>query len=363
MQPLLNLHNRGNTCWAASAVQALRGLKTARRMCTPSTCDLFRKALCDAKGVPDAVVPHLFVWARQILKNQEGCGHRPADPAEWFVELCDREQDANTRMFEAKRVKRYECLQCGHVRHVENEEKVLILPCLQDGATPVQTAVDLEFGYQRPIPSTPPVIPPPVLSPSDAFANSQKGTSPATSPGTPPVYPGGAPPLPMSYSEYNQGFGRPVPASVHSVDVVPGETWWRCDDGQVVEVTVDRATPYLLFYEERATPASAAEAQQGGAGQTAEGTCQILPLDCDHGKCGGVRQRHTAYVSSYEMNSVLAVQIACPQLMSMRNVERTLYTGASPSADNPEGEYRAYDLKSFVSRVSGCHYVAYIKHK
>ena len=103
--PLLTLHNRGNTCWAASVIQALRCLAAAPRMCkhTPAAVPL-RKALCDADGVPDAVVPHLFLWARQCLKNQEGCGHRPADPAEWLMELCDRAQDADTQMFDAKRV-------------------------------------------------------------------------------------------------------------------------------------------------------------------------------------------------------------------------------------------------------------------
>ena len=51
MQPLRNLQNRGNTCWAASAVQALRALDAGKRMCVPDTCVPFRKALCDAEGV------------------------------------------------------------------------------------------------------------------------------------------------------------------------------------------------------------------------------------------------------------------------------------------------------------------------
>lgn len=354
--PLLTLHNRGNTCWAASAIQALRCLAAAPRMCkqTPSSVPL-RKALCDADGVPDTVVPHLFLWARQCLKNQEGCGHRPADPAEWFVELCDRAQDANTQMFEAKRVQRYECLACGHVRHAENEEKVLILPCLPDGGAPVQSAMDAEFGYHRPappaplasaLPPTPPWAPPPTLQPG----------APA---GAPPVYPGGAPPLPLSYSEYGRGF-HPQPAE-GTGGSPSDETWWRCDDGQVAEVRVQTATPYLLFYEERGSAASAAEAEKESLGR-GEATCQVLELDCDHGKCGGARRRHTAYVESYEMGSVLAVQIACPRLMRMDHVERTLYTGVCPDPHAPEAaEYRAYDLKSFVSRVGGYHYVAYVK--
>ena len=156
----------------------------------------------------------------------------------------------------------------------------------------------------------------------------------------------------------------PRRSSPHQVGDGPdGERWWRCDDGIVQEVVLTTATPYVLFYEERAA-ITAAKAEGSvvapgadRAGDAAPARRQVLGLDCDAGRCGGTRQPHAVFVEAYEVGEVLAVHVACPRAMHMGHVERTL------RVESAAGSEKAYDLQSFIAAVGGCHYVAYTRKR
>ena len=149
LPPLRSLHNRGNTCWAASVLQALRALR--RFVGSINKNSLLGVAVGEPEMRED-MVPALFTWCRACLKNEEGSGFRQADPSELLMELFDR-KDVNTACFENKRTTHYQCLTCGHERRDESTEKMLIITSLPSGSRPVQRAVDMEFGYDASTPS------------------------------------------------------------------------------------------------------------------------------------------------------------------------------------------------------------------
>lgn len=340
MLPLTNLENRGNTCWAAATVQALRALKSFVRGSGTNT--VFGKAIVGGV-LSDSLVPHVFRWTRACLKNNEGKGHRPADPAEFLVELFDRD-DVKSKCFESKRVRRFECQTCRHVRTVESEEKMLIVNVLMDGPNPVQRAVDQEFGYveqQRPkrLPSVPtvPSLPKRRRLPVGSMAIYKRG-----------------------FAGPN-GYAEDETKEVQTQQLPDDEVWWRCDDGSVVEVSLGNNTPYVLFYEERDTAVkkheSSLRAKEASSQQ--KNGYQVMELDCDEGKCLGTKQPHTVYVETYEVGSVLAVHVACPRMMNVQHLERTLLTKSEAGGEG----MKAYDLRSFIDRVGDCHYVAYVRKK
>ena len=272
--------------------------------------------------LPDTFVPHLFRWCRQQLKQAEGQGHRPADPAEFLVELLDtNDAQVDTACFESERVKRYECQTCGHVRRETTQETMLILPMLHDGASPVRRAVDLEFGYLRPA--------------NDPEVERVSGHTKSSG----------------SAEQERDALRRN-----HD------ETWWRCDDGSVQEVVLTSATPYVLFYEELEDLDTVKPTRTANAPKTPQGPptpavpvqFPIMALDCDEGKCQGARRDHTVYVESYELGTNLVIHLACPRLMDMSHVERTLITRSDTTS-------KSYVLRSFIARVGGCHYVAYTR--
>ena len=370
LAPLQCLHNRGNTCWAASVLQALRGLRRFVDSCNKNS--LLGVALRDPEP-QESLIPPLFTWCRACLKNEEGVGFQQADPSELLMELFDR-KDVNTVCFENERTTYYKCLTCNHERRVESKEKMLIVTTLPSGACPVQRAVDLEFGYveekQSPFVKRASAVPgsePPLLP-----LGPQAWRSPAV-----PAYP---PALPASMSEYNKGFAGPGVAVVSASkarDAAGGgyadssgtpqrESWWRCDDGDVQSVRLATATPYVLFYQERDGFVNMGEFEMNST--TDETTSaeksrrvQRRDLDCDKGACKGSRQPHSTYVETYGIGEVLAIQIVFPKRIHMGQVERTLLTRSSESSDDPKDQtgLKAYDLVSFVSRVGGAHYVCY----
>lgn len=346
LAPLRNLHNRGNTCYIASVVQALRSLRRFGEKC--GTQSLLGLAVTQP-DFKDELVPALYKWCRSCLKNNEGKGFRQADPSELLMELFDR-KDVNTHCFENTRVTYKECLTCKHVRRASVKEKMLIVTSLPPGNWPIQRAVDSEFGYALPetVPHAHPLMPPP-------------------------------PPLSMSmYQRSHCGARKRSRESASDAkDRLPDtpvrrESWWRCDDGAVQEVKLTTATPYVLFYQEREGIVRMGEFETNEdvvvedavnkvphrvSGQQVQ--CQ--ELDCDEGKCHGVKRTHKSCVETYEIGEVLAIQIVFPKQVHMGTVERTLLTRTSETSDDPDNQtgLKAYDLVSFVSRVGGAHYVCY----
>ena len=347
LPPLRSLHNRGNTCWAASVLQALRALR--RFVGSINKNSLLGVAVGEPE-MREEMVPALFTWCRACLKNEEGSGFRQADPSELLMELFDR-KDVNTACFENKRTTHFQCLTCGHERRDESTEKMLIITSLPSGSRPVQRAVDMEFGYDASTPSpfvgSAPVAPePPPLALGPAAPS-------ATS----------APPTTMT--AYNQGFAGPTTRSMSASDARDArKSWWRCDDGDVQEVRLTTATPYVLFYQERDgfVQMGEFEADDDETMEASEARrTQRLDLDCDDGACAGARQPHSKCVETYGIGEVLAIQVVFPKRIHMANVERTLLTCSSEFSDDPRNQtgLKAYDLVSFISRVGGAHYVCY----
>jgi len=356
LAPLKSLHNRGNTCWAASAVQALRALGRFVRVCDKNS--LLGTAVGGTQ-LKDALVPPLFTWCRACLKNEEGSGFRQADPSELLMELFDR-KDVNTACFENKRTTHYQCLNCKHERRVNSTEKMLIVTSLPSGSCPLQRAVDMEFGYLADTSPRP----------------GARATLAASETEPPPTVLGPTAPPPASMSAYNRGFAGPSIKSASASDArgardardtgAPrGESWWRCDDGDIRTVRLTTATPYVLFYQEREGIVQMGEFETNGdAGESvgaAERRAQKQNLDCDEGVCNGTRQPHSKCVETYGIGEVLAIQVVFPKRMHMGQVERTLLTRSDESSDNPSDQtgLKAYDLISFISRVGGAHYVCY----
>lgn len=345
LAPLQCLQNRGNTCWAASVLQALRGLRRFANSCSKNSL------LGVAVGEPElreSMVAPLFTWCRACLKNEEGSGFRQADPSELLMELFDR-KDVNTECFENKRTTLYKCLTCNHERRVDSKEKMLLLTSLLSGSRPVQRAVNAEFGYDT-------------ITPSPFAESAPVAREP------PPLALGPAAP-PATMSAYNRGFAGPGSVSASDARDAAGnapraESWWRCDDGDVQEVRLTTATPYVLFYQERDgfVQMGEFETDDDEAMESAE-TCKMqqFDLDCDEGACAGARQSHSKCVETYGIGEVLAIQVVFPKRMHMANVERTLVTRSSESSDDPRNQtgLKAYDLVSFISRVGGAHYVCY----
>lgn len=353
LPPLSNLHNRGNTCYIASVVQALRSLHRFARKCDDKSPLGLAVTLPEIR---DEMVPALYKWCRSCLKNNEGKGFRQADPSELLMELFDR-KDVDTACFENTRVAYKECLTCSHVRRANSKEKMLIVTTLPSGNWPIQRAVDREFGY--------------AVEDTTAEHSSVSPLSPLS-----------PPPPPMSMSQYKSNYSGPNKRMRESASdardreyeaPVRRESWWRCDDGAVQEVKLTTAVPYVLFYQERdgivrmgefetsEDVVNGAEHSRNSAVASPKVHCQ--ELDCDEGKCSGAKRPHKSCVETYEIGEVLAIQIVFPKRLHMSRVERTLLTRTSETSDDPDNQtgLKAYDLVSFVSRVGGAHYVCYRK--
>ena len=303
--PLSGLRNHGNTCWAAATLQCLRSLPALREAC-PANTPLGRMLNADAVGVD--VVADFFAWCQSCLKNNEGKRGRPADPAEFLVELLDRD-DVPSGCFGNKKTSLISCETCKHTRKTCAEEKMLILTTLPRGPSPIRRAVDKEFGF------------------------SQANTS-----------------------------GEPV-----QQPKISGEVWIECNDAQLIErddPEMISGSPYVIFYHERGVPVTMGESSAASSEEVGQSPGHPRELDCDAGKCLGTKQPHVVRVESYEMGPVLAVHVACPpKNMHMGYVERTLLTRSTEPSDDPADQtgFKAYDLVSFISRVGGCHYVAFRK--
>ena len=301
-KPLTNMKNEDNSCWCASAIQALRSVRGFAGL-LPSTT-LLGRALNDDE-VPDALVSATYKWARTLLPaTYKGS---PEDPAEFLVRLFEQ-QGVPGKLFHSTRHKIMCCARCHHVRAAKTEECLLIIPYIPKCAKPLEKAIYTDFGYD--------VKP---QSAETAVETYRDAVSP------------------------------------------PGERWWRCDDASVEEVALSVATPYLLFYVERgATWSDEEESVDEDGTPTYEEIKRTLThtdpkknlnLDCE-GACKK-KTSHSVFVNNYETGSAVIVHVSVPRRMHMACIERTLFGNEAGGAP--------FELVAIVCRVGGSHYVCYRK--
>lgn len=300
--PLTNLENLGNTCWCASAIQALRGVRVFSELFPRTT--LLGRILNDDK-VPTPLIAGFYTWARSLLTATYDSS--PEDPAEFLVRLFDQ-QGVPEKLFVSMRHKITCCERCHHVRVSKSEECLFIIPYIPKCANPLEKALYADFGYKIGYTS------------AEGSADSYR-------------------------------------------DAVPpkGERWWRCDDNMVTEVALTIATPYLLFYVERGASWSidnegVEEDEEVPLYEEIKGTLEHintknnLELDCE-GSCKR-KTPHNVFVSNYETGSAVIIHISMPRRMNLACIERTLFEGES-------GE--PFELTAIICRVGGSHYVCYRK--
>lgn len=304
MEPV-HLPNLGNSCWAASLINALRSLRNfSEGVPLESTLG---KAL-NQKKIP---VLELYKWCRECLHNgsAEGKDQDPEDPAEFLVTLFDKEQ-IPTQCFENTRTKTLQCSICQHERTMIDKEKILIISQLNPlECKPVQQAIYREFGY-----------------------NIQTYTPPSIN-------------IPAASAE-QAAEARDAPTN-HL-----GKIWWRCDDNciQICSIVKRKSMPYILFYTARNKryefPARSSEAPQIQSVAPRDS----VEIQCE-GSCGRP-QKHNIFVSNYETNKALIVHITCPQAMELGCLERTLL-------DNNQVPYDLTAVLCKVSMAGNCHYITY----
>jgi len=300
--PLHNLENLGNTCWCASAIQALRGVRVFSELFPRTT--LLGRVLNDDK-VPAALVAGFYSWARTLLTaTYDGS---PEDPAEFLVRLFDQ-KDVHEKLFASMRHKITCCERCHHVRASKSEECLFIIPYIPKCAKPLEKALYADFGYKIGYTSAEGLV--------DSYRD-------AVSP--------------------------------------KGERWWRCDDNIVTEVALTVATPYLLFYVERGASWSVDdegvdEEEEILSYEQIKNTLEHidkknnLELDCE-GDCKR-KTPHSVFVNNYETGSAVIMHVSMPRRMNLGCVERTLFQDKTG---------QPFELSAIICRVGGSHYVCYRK--
>ena len=317
LPPLPRLFNLGNSCWCAAAVQALRAVGVVfHRQFKDNT--LLARAL-RADRLSDTELRRLYTQSRKIIK---AAATTPEDPAEFLVALFDTD-GVSCKAFESERTIVKCCDACGFVRTERLKECMMIIPRISNGVSPLQRALDTEFGFH---------VSSPHISEEAVGACS---------------------------AEEARDF---VPA----LGGIPGEEWWLCDDEHIKKVSLTSAAPYLVFYVERAsgtrnmevdredTFADPEELDEETISMLLPTVSQTQELDCE-GKCKGKKTKHSVFVGSYEASDVLIVHVQCPKLMPLNHVERTLFASEEKVNDNQV----PFDLVAMVCRVGTCHYVCY----
>lgn len=314
-EPLKNLHNLGQTCWCASAVQALRSVPVFGAQFAKQTTLL--GAVLRAAAIDDKTLKRLYRASQKILNAPGGS---PEDPAEFLVTLFDQEKIC-CKSFESARTLVKKCTVCGHTRTETSSECMMIIPRIEMCASPLQRALDTEFGFK---------VPP--LAPKE-----RQGVSAEKA--------------------------RDSPFAGPSLGVVPGEKWWKCDDNAVSVVALTSAAPYLLFYRDRSKLSEGEvptfEEKHSEEDVDSDDIANLLPsvsqtreLDCE-GSCKGQKTTHKVFVGVYEASRALIVHVQCPQHMPLDHIERTLF------ASEEEDDEAAFDLVAMVCRVGFTHYVCY----
>lgn len=330
-QPLRGLFNDGNTCWCASAVQALRGVPSFAKQFSLKT--LLGKALRQ-DAIDVATVKRLYSESRKVIHAGPST---PEDPAEFLITLFDKENIC-AKPFESSKAIAKQCCVCGHVRSETSKECMVIVPSIPACASPIQRALDIEFGFK--------------VAAAPKIANPQSSTSQSAEE--------------AKDTETKSFLGG-----------VPGEKWWKCDDERVHDdVSLTSAAPYLLFYAERSVANSFNEneeekydsddemnetTEESSKAPTAEMLEHLLPdvnqirtLDCE-GQCKGKRTKHRVFVYEYEASKALIVHVQCPRSMPLCHIERTLFASEGEEKDSSA----AFDLQAMVCRVGMSHYVCY----
>ena len=313
--PLENLHNLGQTCWCASAIQALRSVPVFGAQFTAEKT-LLGEAL--RAGAIDAKTVKMLYKASQKILNAPGGS--PEDPAEFLVTLFDEEKIC-CKSFESACTLVKKCTACGHTRTETSNECMMIIPKIEMCASPLQRALDTEFGFK---------VPPLVPLPRHSVSAEQARDSPFAGP---------------------------------SLGVVPGEKWWKCDDDVVTVVALTSAAPYLLFYRDRSTlsPGEVPRFDEKHSEEDVKArdieallpsVSQTRDLDCE-GSCKGQKTSHKVFVGVYEASRALIIHVQCPQNMPLSHIERTLF------ASEEEDDEAAFDLVAMVCRVGISHYVCY----
>lgn len=308
--PLKNLDNLGNTCWCASAVQALRSVRVFAKQFPKTT--LLGRVLND-ETVSSTLVDAFYKWARSMLT--ESTNHSQEDPAEFLVQLFDR-KDVSEAAFCSKRHKVACCSRCCHVRSFVSEESLLIVPYLPKAKKPLRKAIHSEFGFKVNMPN------------------------------------------PQAESAESAAELRDAPPPIH-------ERWWRCDDNIITEVKMTSAAPYLLFYAERNATLEPSGYDSEASDEDSVPTYEdikdfisnvdsqsYLSMDCE-GDCKK-KTPHAVFVNSYETSSAVIVHVSIPRYMNLARLERVLFES--------DGECEPFDLVAIICRVGGSHYVCYRKY-
>ena len=131
-QPLRGLFNDGNTCWCASAVQALRGVPSFANQFSDKT--LLGKALRQ-DTIDAATVKRLYTESRKVIQAGP-C--TPEDPAEFLITLFDK-KNVSAKPFESSKALAKQCCVCGHVRSETSKECMVIVPSIPVCPSPCST--------------------------------------------------------------------------------------------------------------------------------------------------------------------------------------------------------------------------------
>ena len=233
----------------------------------------------------DTELRRLYTQSRKIIK---AAATTPEDPAEFLVALFDTD-GVSCKAFESVRTMVKCCEACGFVRTERLSECMMIIPRIPNTISPLQRALDREFGFH-----------------------------------------------------VSAGEARDF---VPALGGIPGEKWWLCDDEVIKEVSLTSAAPYLLFYVERGagtrsmkvdkedTFADPEELDEETISMLLPAVSQTQELDCE-GKCKGEKTKHSVFVGSYEASDVLIVHVQCPGIMPLDHVERTLFASEEEVNDN-----------------------------
>lgn len=316
--PLKNMVNLGMTCWCASAIQALRSVSVfGAQFLGDSSSTLLGKAMLD-DDIDADTLKKLYRGSRKIISAPSGS---PEDPAEFLVALFDQ-KEINCKSFESTCTLVKQCTVCGHLRTETNNECMMIIPKIETCVSPLQRALDIEFGFKVG----------PVQRPQAQLTRSAESAEQARD-------------------------------QTHALGVVRGEKWWKCDDDVITVVGLTSAAPYLLFYRDRSTlrPGEVPRFADKHTDQDVDlddierllpFVSEIRSMDCE-GNCKGKKTNHKTFVGVYEASRAFIVHVQCPRNMPLSHIERTLF------ASENENDETAFDLVAMVCRVGVSHYVCY----